>query len=488
MFQFAKAPTYLLLSALLSTSLPAIANNASSLPDIGTTAASTLTIDKEIEYGEMYMRIMRASRPIINDPVLSEYIQDLGHKLVANADGVKTPFDFFLIKNYEINAFALFGGNIGVHSGLFLHAKTESELASVIAHEIAHVTQRHLARTLEDQAKKNPATMAAMLGSLLLVIAAPEAGIAALHATTAISIQGMLNHTRSNEKEADRIGISTLAKAGFNPQAMPHFFERLAEQYRYTTKLPPMLLSHPLPESRITDSRLRANNYSVVRLPPSEHYLLAKSRMVARYVGFSQTSALNWFNTELKKAPANQHKELNYGKSLVYIDKGQYAKAQQLLLPLLTAEPNNLFYIDAATDLNLYQKQYDKAITRLKNALQYQPESSVLQLNLANALLEAKRYQQSINILTRYSYQQPNDINGWALLAQNYAKQNKRDGELAAMGELAALRAQWGLAISNYTQAAQRAKLGSLDQARYDARLDQLRLQQAKFEALRSSF
>ncbi|WP_297482718.1 M48 family metalloprotease [uncultured Photobacterium sp.] len=487
MFQFAKAPTYLLLSTLFMTSLPAIANNAS-LPDIGTTAASTLTIDKEIEYGEMYMRMMRASRPIINDPVLSEYIQDLGHKLAVNADGVKTPFDFFLIKNHEINAFALFGGNIGIHSGLFLHAKTESELASVIAHEIAHVTQRHLARSLEDQAKKNPATMAAMLGSLLLTIAAPEAGIAALHATTAISMQGMLNHTRSNEKEADRIGISTLAKAGFNPQAMPHFFERLAEQYRYTTKLPAMLLSHPLPESRITDSRLRANNYSVVRLPPSERYLLAKSRMVARYVGFSQTSALNWFNAELKKTPANQRKELNYGKGLVYLDNGQYAKAQQLLLPLLAAEPNNAFYIDAATDLNLYQKHYDKAINRLESALQYQPESSVLQLNLANALFEAQRYQQSIQILNRYSYQHPDDINGWALLAQNYAKQNQRGGELAAMGELAALRAQWGLAISNYTQAAQRAKLGSLDQARYDARLDQLRLQQAKFEALRSSF
>lgn len=488
MLQFAKAPTYLLLSALLGTSLPVFANNATLLPDIGTTAASTLTIDKEIEYGDMYMRMMRASRPIINDPVLSEYIQDIGHKLVANADGVKTPFNFFLIKNYEINAFALFGGNIGVHSGLFLHAKTESELASVIAHEIAHVTQRHLARTLEDQAKKNPATMAALIGSLLLVVAAPEAGMAALHATTAASMQGMLNHTRSNEKEADRIGISTLAKAGFNPQAMPHFFGRLAEKYRYTTKLPAMLLSHPLPESRITDSRMRANNYSTVRLPPSERYLLAKSRMVARNIGFSQTSALNWFNAELKKSPPNQRKELNYGKGLVYLDHGQYAKAQQLLLPLLTSEPNNLFYIDAMTDVNLYQKQYDKAITRLEKALIYQPESTVLQLNLANTLLEAKRYPQSIKILTRYSYQHPDDVNGWVLLAQNYAKQNQRDGELAAMGELAALRAQWGLAISNYTQAAQRAKLGSLDQARYDARLDQLRIQQVQFEALRSSF
>ena len=120
--------------------------------------------------------------------------------------------------------------------------------------------------------------------------------------------------------------------------------------------------------------------------------------------------------------------------------------------------------------------------------MQYQPESTVLQLNLANVLLEAKRYKHSLNILTRYTYQHANDTNGWALLAQNYAKQNQRAGELAAMGELAALRAQWKLAISNYTQAAQQAPLGSLDQARYDARLDQLRIQQIQFEALRSSF
>lgn len=484
MFRFAKAPTYLLLSALFSSSIPAIASDDNRLPEMGTTASSTLTIDKEREYGDAYMRMLSASQPVINDPLLSNYVQALGHKLVASAEDVRTPFHFFLIQNPEINAFAFFGGYVAIHSGLFLHAETESELASVMAHEIAHVTQRHLARRMEAEARNSPITMAALIGSLLLTIAAPEAGLAAMHATTAVGIQGQINFTRSNEKEADRIGLTTLAKAGFDAHAMPRFFGRLADQYRYTSKLPAMLLTHPLPESRVADSRMRARKYPLVRLPPSEDYLLARSRIVARNAGLSDTSALNWLNRELKKVPPNRRKELNYGKALIYLDNGKYQLAHQILDPLLAGEPNNLFFIDAATDLDLNQKHFDRAISRLTNALKTSPESNVLRLNLANIYLESGQYQKSIQILNRYSYDHPNDINGWTLLAQNYAKIGDRSAELAALGELLALRAQWDKAINNYTQAAQIAELGSMNQARYDARIDQLRFQRQKFKAL----
>lgn len=194
MFRLKKAPVYTLITSLLLGSVPniALASNSIMLPDMGTTAASTLTIDKELEYGDAYMRMLRSSKPIINDPVLTEYVQDLGHKLVANASDVRTPFTFFLIRDKEINAFAFFGGHVAIHSGLFLYAQNESELASVLAHEIAHVTQRHLARSMEEQAKRSPATMAALVGSLMLAIASPEAGIAAMQATTAASMQGRL--------------------------------------------------------------------------------------------------------------------------------------------------------------------------------------------------------------------------------------------------------------------------------------------------------
>lgn len=485
MSRITHAPTYLLLSALVTSSLPAVASDANRLPEMGTTAASTLTIDKETEYGDAYMRMLRASQPVIHDPLLNEYIQTLGHQLVANADDVRTPFHFFMIENHEINAFAFFGGYIAAHSGLFLHAQTESELASVLAHEIAHVTQRHLARRMEDEARHSPMTMAALLGSLLLTLAAPEAGMAAMHATTAAGMQNHINFTRSNEKEADRIGIKTLAKAGFNANAMPLFFGRLAEQYRYTSKLPAMLLTHPLPESRIADSRLRASNYTTTARAPSKPFLFAQARVVARHAGFSRTSARNWLNRQLKQATSGvQRQALQYGNALIDIDDGKYKQAHQRLKPLLTQEPDNLFFIDAATDLDLYQKQYHQAIERLTLALKVNPNNAVLNLNLANAYLEAGQYNDSIRLLNRYTYDHPREINGWTLLAKNHAKQNNRSGELAALGEVFALRAQWDKAINNYMQAAQMAKLGSMDQARYDARIDQLRTQRQQFKSL----
>ncbi|OLQ75043.1 hypothetical protein BIT28_14905 [Photobacterium proteolyticum] len=480
MFRFAKAPTYLLVSALLSSSFTAQADNFNALPEIGTTAASTLTIEKEMEYGDAYMRMLRASMPVISDPLLSEYIQDLGHRLVANANDVRTPFNFFMIQNREINAFAFFGGHVAIHSGLFLHAQSESELASVVAHEIAHITQRHLARSMEDQAKKSPATMAALIGSLMLAIASPEAGIAAIHATTAASAQGQINYTRSNEKEADRIGIATLAKSGFNVQAMPRFFGRLADQYRYASTPPAMLLTHPLPESRISDTRSRANQFPAKRVSTSERYQHARARIVARYAGIDSEAALDWFNRQLKKANAQQKNALNYGKALVYIDSGKYQQAHELLDPLMAAEPNNRFYIDSATDLDLYEKKYDQAITRLERALKDNPNNKVLRLNLAHALQKAGRSTESISILTRYTYDNTNDTNGWHLLAQAYADNGRRDAELASRAELMALRGQWDKAIQHYIQASQLVEVDSLDQARYDARIDQLRLARAR--------
>lgn len=476
MFRFAKAPACLLIGALLGTSLPSPANEFNDLPEIGTAAASTLSIEKELQYGDAYMRMIRAKMPVITDPLLSEYIQDLGHRLVANASDVRTPFSFFMIQNRAINAFAFFGGHVAIHSGLFLYARSESELASVMAHEIAHVTQRHLARSMEDQAKKSPATLAALIGSMMLAIASPEAGMAAIHATTAASAQGQINYTRSNEQEADRIGIATLAKSGFEAQAMPRFFGRLADQYRYASKPPPMLLTHPLPESRITDSRSRANQYPSRQMSESERYHLARARIVARYAGLDSKAALGWFDREMKSADAVVRTALNYGKALVYIDNDNYPQAHALLDPLLASDPGNRFFIDSATDLDLQQKQYDKAIRRLETALKANPDNKVLRLNLAHALQEAGRMNDSVPILTRYTYDNPDDSNGWHMLSQAQATLGRRDAELAARAEVLALRGSWEEAIQLYIQASQIVDVDSLDQARYDARIDQLRL------------
>jgi predicted Zn-dependent protease len=471
----------LLLAASLST--PALANG-NDLPDIGTAAAGTLTIDQELIYGNAYMRMLRASQPIINDPVLNEYISNLGHKLVANSEDVKTPFQFFMIRDRNINAFAFFGGHVALHSGLFLHARTESELASVMAHEIAHVTQRHLARSMEEQARRSPATIAALAGSLLLAIAVPEAGMAALAATNAGTMQSQINYTRSNEKEADRFGIATLAKAGFDVQAMPNFFGRLADQYRYASTPPAMLLTHPLPQDRITDSRARAQRYPPQSLGPSIEYHLAKARIIARYANIDMEASLDWFERRIKKNNPTLDPTYKYGQALVYLDNEKLDQAEPILLSLLKQDALNDFYLDALSDLYIYLGNPEKSVLMLEKALSKKPKNPVLMINLVNALIESDDNQKAVSLLQRYTHENPQDINGWQLLANAYGNLGRSDENLAATGEIFALKANWNKALQNFTQASQLAELGSLEQARYDARIDQLLVERDRFLSL----
>jgi predicted Zn-dependent protease len=454
------------------------------LPDIGTAAGATLTIDQELIYGDAYMRMIRASSPIINDPVLNEYIDSVGHRLVSSANDVKTPFTFFMIRDRNINAFAFFGGYVALHSGLFLHAHSESELASVMAHEIAHVTQRHLARRMEDEARRSPATVAALVGSLLLAIAAPQAGMAALTATTAGSMQASINYTRSNEKEADRFGIATLARAQFDVNDMPRFFGRLADEYRYASKPPPMLLTHPLPEDRITDTRERAQAYPPLRIQPSISYHLARARIVARHAGIKSDAAMDWFKRTARKAPPTIQNSFEYGKALVYLDTNQLDKAEAILDKLLKHDPNNNFYLDAASDLYIAKKQPEKSVKLMKSSLKVKPNNAVITINYANALLESEKTEEAIKVLQRFTHDRPKDTNGWHLLSEANIKLGNSAEDLAARAELMALNAQWDKSIQLYSQASQLAELGSLLQARYDARIDQLLVERERFMAL----
>lgn len=482
MRKFIRSTVCLSLSAFLCAQ--PMANADQDLPDIGTTAASTLTIAQELVYGDAYMRILRSNSPIISDPVLDEYISTLGHTLVANANDVKTPFHFHLIRDRSVNAFAFFGGYVVANTGLFLHADNESELASVFAHEISHITQRHLARHMEAQARNTPLTIAAMVGSLLLALASPEAGIAALNATTAGSMQASINYTRSNEQEADRFGISTLARAGFDPEGMPDFFGHLADQYRYSSTPPPMLLSHPLPKERLSEARNRADQYKKVNKPASSDFHLAKARVIARYASISSTSALDWFGRRINKASTEIKPTLEYGQALVYIDTEKLTLAEPILTKLLAADPYNNFYLDAASDLYINKKEYDKALDLLKKGLQRKPNNPVLTVNYANVLMEAGRNKEAAGILQRFTHAYPDRTVGWSLLADANANLGNEAEQLAAQAELFALRANWSKAISNYTRASQLAKLGSLEQARYDARIDQLRIEQQRFTQL----
>lgn len=467
-------------SVTLGQSLPAFADSSDTLPDIGTSAGSTLSIGQEMQMGDFYVRQLRGSAPLINDPLLVQYINGLGMGLVSHASSVRTPFHFFLINNDDLNAFAFFGGNVVIHSALFRYADTESQLASVVAHEISHVTQRHLARAMEDQKRNAPLTWVGALGSILLAMASPQAGMAALTGTLAGTQQGMISFTRQNEEEADRIGIQVLQRSGYDPQAMPQFMEKLLDQSRYSSRPPEMLLTHPLPESRLADARNRANQMRPTVVQSSEEFYMAKARTLGMYTkGQNQLNSDlldNWAKGNLREQHAAQ-----YGRALLAMEASKYAEASKLLQPLLAANPQSVWYLDLATDIDLGQKKPNDAITRLKSAKELRT-SPVLQLNLANSLLEGGKPGEAATLLNRYTFTYKDDTNGWDLLAQAEAALGNRDQELAARAESMALIGRLDQSISLLSSASSQVKVGSLQQARYDARIDQLRQLQETFK------
>ncbi|OVZ90691.1 hypothetical protein CBW57_01160 [Yersinia intermedia] len=478
----------LLSSLLLTGTIPASAETQDLLPDIGTSAGATLSIDQEKAMGDFYVRQMRASTPLIYDPLLTQYINTLGNRLVANAYSVRTPFHFYLVNNDQINAFAFFGGNVVLHSALFRYTENESELASVLAHEISHVTQRHLARAMEEQQRMAPLTWVGVLGSILLTMASPQAGMAGLSGTLAGAQQGVISFTQGNEQEADRIGIQVLQRSGFDPQAMPNFLQKLADQSRYASKPPEMLLTHPLPDSRLSDARNRANQMKPHPITSSQDYLFAKVRILGMY-GSTENSLTPDLLEKLSKGTVREQLAAKYGQAILWYQAKKYDEARNQLQPLLAQQPGNIWFLDLMTDIDLGQNKTAAAaaIARLQAATAKQNDEPVLQLNLANAYVQGGQPAAAVKILNRYTFANPNDPNGWDLLAQAAAALGLRDQELAARAESLALSGKLPQAIGLLSDASARVKLGSLEQARYDARIDQLRQLDKRFQKYQKS-
>lgn len=449
------------------------------LPDMGTAAAATLSIGQEKEMGDYYMRLLRGSAPIINDPVLNQYINDLGKKLVSKSESVQTPFHFYVMRSNVLNAFAFFGGNVVVHSRLILDTDNESQLASVMAHEIGHVTQRHLARAMEAQNSNSPYVWGATLGSLLLTLANPEAGMAAMTTTMASSTQSMISFTQSNEQEADRVGLRTLTKAGFDPYASSEFLQKLADQSRFSSKPPEILMTHPLPNSRLSDIRNRSLQYSKKNVTPSLNYYLAKARIA---ILMSNKTNARLLIEDYRKLNNEQSKiAVIYANALVDYNNNNYPKAKQQLQPLLDNDPNNIWYIDLMTDIDLALNNSSAAISRLQSALKRSPDSSALQLNLANAYVKARNYQQAVSLLHRYTFDHNDDTNGWDLLITAYGGLKSRAQEMSARAESIALEGNFTDAIRLLTNAKTQAKGNQTLIAKIDARINKLKQLQKRY-------
>lgn len=324
----------------LGLSLGAAANE---LPDFGSPADTILNKTREGQLGRSVMLQLYNAGVIVSDPELTEYVQSVGARVASAANNGDHSFRFFVVNDPAINAFALPGGFIGVNTGLILASENESELAGVLAHEVAHVTQRHIARSLYDAQRTNILSMAAMLAAALLGAAADMPGDAlagVVSASQAAAIQRQLNFTRAHEQEADRVGMDVLAAAGFDPMGMASFFEKLSRRYGTSLEtVPEILQSHPVTTSRIAESRNRARRLERRETTDSISYRLARARIEANMPSNPRSAVANF---EAKPEPDSA--ENRYGRGLALTRLGRHDEAERLFRDLLTEYPGVIAY------------------------------------------------------------------------------------------------------------------------------------------------
>ena len=355
---------------------------------------------------------------LVEDPEVNAYIQSVGHRLSSHSGATGQSFSFFVVDAPDVNAFAGPGGKIGIHTGLILTTHTESELASVIAHEIAHVTQRHLARAIDEASRMQPLAMVGMLGALLLGTQNAEAGQAALMSTVAASAQGQINFTRANEKEADRVGMTTLSSADFDPYGMPAFFERLqkANQYASGGQIPEFLRTHPVTISRISDSKGRAAQLGHNPVSDSFNYLLTRARLTAEAAAPSK--AIPALQTVPKDETAEQRDARLFALALSRARNGQIAEAEQDLRKLLEKHPNHPVFLYALGELLLDDGQADSAVVLLQPAVKLYPENKGLNLALGRGLIALREGEKARRLLVDYLHDYGPSPEVYKLVAQ----------------------------------------------------------------------
>jgi predicted Zn-dependent protease len=362
------------------------------LPDLGSPATAAVSLDEEYQVGMMWTRQMRAQGHVLEDPEVSDYIQEIGHSLSSRAEEGQHQFNYFVVRDPVINAFAMPGGFIAINSGLMLATRNENELAGVMAHETAHVTQRHLVRGMIDQTHAGLVSTAAMLAAIILGATAgrgdPSAMEGAILATEGAAIQHQINYTRTQEFEADRIGIGTMATAGYDPLGMASFFEALERNSPEPSRVKAIefLIDHPLSAERVAEARNRAEQIGRVYHSDSLGYTLIRERL--RSLVENPQTARDHYATLLKNGGGLSVEE-RYGKAVADISVRNPAAAIPDLQGLLQEYPKVTQFYGALGQAYLANGQTKESQAVLEKALFLFPRNVPITIRLAETLMHA---------------------------------------------------------------------------------------------------
>ncbi len=399
------------------------------LPDFGSSADLVMSSAQEHRLGKAFMKSVRKALSVIDDPILIDYFESLGGRLVVASTTGAGRYNFFWVENPTINAFAGPDGHIGVFSGLVLTSENESELAAVLAHEIAHVTQRHLIRFFEDQKRLSiPATAALIAAAVLGTQVNADFGAAATAGIQAATVQRQINFTRENEKEADRIGITTLAAAGFDPYAMPDFFERLARVSRtHEISAPEYLQTHPVTSSRIADALGRADRYGHKQRPDDLRFYLVRARLCARSFSNAEKTIAH-FRSQLKSKRYRNEVAARYGHALGLARGNQIRAARAMTDELIARHPDQAEFIILKARLDAKSGAGDRAIKTLQAAVGLRPSNLPLRIAYADILMASGHPARALKTLEEVARRRP----GQALIYQRMSDAAIKAGQKTA--------------------------------------------------------
>ena len=446
------------------------------LPDMGSPADALLSKNLESQIGRQIYNSLVSAGSVVSDPELQEYIQDIGMRLAGSSATDDQRFYFFIVNDPVINAFALPGGYIGVHTGLLLATETESQLAGVLAHEISHVTQRHISRAVLANQRASTLSLAAMLGAILVGVATgADAGViqGAVGAAQSFTIEQQIKFTRSNEYEADRVGLGVLAAAGFDPEGMPQFFETLGRSTgSLTNRAPEFLLTHPVTSERVAETRARAKQYTVDDVEDTIGYSLARAR--SRIQSSSRPEvALEYFLAEAQKASRRTDLEINYGIATALLELGEYEESEQRFTQLVATHEEAVPLYSGLAQAQSARGNSSAALATYQEAMELFPRNIPLTVRYAEALLKYAHADEAHEILLDLLNYVPPTVEQVRLiaLAANEA------GDIADahyyMAEYHAMRGSLKLGVDQLRLALGIPGLDNVQRARFRARLDE---------------
>jgi predicted Zn-dependent protease len=474
-----------LAAATTAVSLSGIAQTEQlDLPDMGASADTILSRAEEKEYAKALVRQMRAYQVLNEDPLISGFFEDMGFRLASNSDRPDKSFVFVVLDQPVVNAFAAPGGVIALYSGLILTADDENEVAGVLAHEIAHVTQQHLYRALENQQAMTIPIALAMLGLVLAGGGSGEAIQGALVGGQAAAQQAAIYFTRQHEYEADRIGISTLSRAGYDPAGMGEFFEKMGRITRSMGEGPPEYLrTHPVSVSRISEAENRAQNMPRPEPSDGRDFYLVQARL--RAMGEKNPDeAMDWFKHRLGRADITQAESdaIFYGQAIVLQRKGDHGEARSILHSLIDRD-HHLAYELQLAGLELDSGNDDQAIDSLAGLYHNFPGNQAISLQYAQALLKNRKPAQAETagvVLRQQILTRPDDPRLYELYAQSANIAGDRVRAKEAIAESYYLRGGIHEAAMQLQELTRDDDLDYYERARITARINELRLELAK--------